>query len=71
MVSKASVVDPVAGGGGGDGGHGGGGMADKAGNKLIEISRPSRIEDLSGAIVRELRKSQVRVFSQLEVVKDL
>lgn len=72
VVSKASVVDPVAAvGGNADGGHGGGGLAGKAGNKLIEISRPSRIEDLSGAIVRELRKNQVRVFSQIEMVKDL
>ena len=72
VVSKASVVDPVAAvGGGTDGGHGGGGLAEKSGNKLIEISRPSRIEDLSGAIVRELRRNQVRVFTQLDMVKDL
>lgn len=72
VVSKASVVDPVAAvGSAADGGHGGSGLAEKAGNKLIEISRPSRIEDLSGAIVRELRKDQVRVFTQLELVKDL
>jgi hypothetical protein len=72
VESKASVVDPVAAvGGGADGGHGGGGLAEKAGNKLIEISRPSRIEDLSGAVARELRKSQVRVFTQLDLIKDL
>ena len=73
VESKASVVDPAAavGGGAEQGGHSAGGLAEKAGNKLIEISRPSRIEDLSGAIIRELRKSQVRVFSQLDFVKDL
>lgn len=72
VVSKASVVDPMAAvGGAAEGGYSGGGLAEKAGNKLIEISRSSRIEDLSGAIIRELRKSQVRVFSQLEMVKDL
>lgn len=73
VISKASVVDPAAavGGAAEGGGHGGGGLAEKSGNKLIEISRPSRIEDLSGAIIRELRKNQVRVFAQLEMVKDL
>ncbi len=73
VVSKASVVDPAAavGGAAEGGGRAAGGLAEKAGNKLIEISRPSRIEDLSGAIIRELRKDQVRVFAQLEMVKDL
>lgn len=73
VVSKASVVDPAAavGGAAEGGGRAAGGLAEKSGNKLIEISRPSRIEDLSGAIIRELRKGQVRVFSQLEMVKDL
>ena len=73
VVSKASVVDPAAavGGAAESGGHAGGGLAEKAGNKLIEISRPSRIEDLSGAIIRELRKNQIQVFSQLDLVKDL
>jgi hypothetical protein len=73
VVSKASVVDPAAAVGSADegGGHVAGGLAEKSGNKLIEISRPSRIEDLSGAIIRELRKNQVRVFSQLELIKDL
>lgn len=73
VISKASVVDPAAavGGAAEGGGHGGGGLAEKSGNKLIEISRPSRIEDLSGAIIRELRKDKVRVFAQLEMVKDL
>lgn len=73
VISKASVVDPAAavGGAAEGGGHVSSGLAEKSGNKLIEISRPSRIEDLSGAIIRELRKNQVRVFSQLELVKDL
>jgi hypothetical protein len=73
VVSKASVVDPVAAAGGAT--EGGGrmisGLAEQAGNKLIEISRPSRIEDLSGAIIRELRKNQIQVFSQTEMVRDL
>jgi hypothetical protein len=73
VESKASVVDPVAAKGGSTegGGRAVSALAEKAGNKLIEISRPSRIEDLSGAVIRELRKNQVRVFTQLELVKDL
>lgn len=38
---------------------------------LTTISRSSRIEDLSGAILRELRKEKVRILSQLVLVRDL
>ncbi len=41
------------------------------GSKLVQISRPSRIEDLSGAVLRELRKDKVRIFSQTDLVKML
>ena len=41
------------------------------GNKLVQISRPSRIEDLSGALLRELRKDKVRIFTQLDRVEVL
>jgi hypothetical protein len=41
------------------------------GSKLVQISRPSRIEDLSGAVLRELRKDKVRIFSQTDRVKTL
>ena len=41
------------------------------GNKLLQISRPSRIEDLSGALLRELRKDKVRIFTQLDRVEVL
>ncbi|MBI2501957.1 MAG: hypothetical protein HYW07_01840 [Candidatus Latescibacteria bacterium] len=74
VESKASVVDPSAAVGGASvesGSSGINALASSAGNKLIEISRPTRIEDLSGAIARELRRDKVRVFSQLEVIKDL
>ena len=74
VESKASVVDPVGAVGGvsvEESSRGISALAEKAGNKLIEISRPSRIEDLSGAIVRELRREKVRIFSQLELVEDL
>ncbi|MDE2809539.1 MAG: hypothetical protein OXN90_14085 [Gemmatimonadota bacterium] len=41
------------------------------GNKLLQISRPSRIEDLSGALLRELRKDKVRIFTQMDRVEVL
>ena len=41
------------------------------GSKLVQISRPSRIEDLSGAVLRELRKDKVRIFSQTDRVNTL
>jgi len=71
--SKASVVDPrVA-----DAAEAQGGYVRytsdlaRTGNKLARISRSSRIEDLSGVVLRELRKDKVRIFSQLELIKDL
>ena len=41
------------------------------GNKLVQITRPSRIEDLSGALLRELRKDKVRIFTQTDRVEVL
>lgn len=41
------------------------------GNKLVQISRPSRIEDLSGALLRELRKDKVRILTQTDRVEVL
>ena len=41
------------------------------GNKLLQISRPSRIEDLSGALLRELRKDKVRILTQTDRVEVL
>ena len=46
-------------------------LASTAGAALTTISRPSRIEDLSGAVLRELRKDKVRVFSQLVYIDEL
>lgn len=73
VESRASVVDPWAAVGGAkvESSSGINALSQSAGNKLIEISRPTRIEDLSGAIARELRRDKVRVFSQLELIKDL
>ena len=69
--SKASVVDPrLTSDTGGSDRRITNDMA-RAGNKLLSISRPSRIEDLSGAILRELRKDKVRVFSQLDQIEEL
>ena len=71
--SKASVVDPRA----ADAAEAQGGHVRytsdlaRTGNKLTRISRPSRIEDLSGIVLRELRKEKVRIFSQLELIEDL
>ena len=41
------------------------------GNKLVQITRPSRIEDLSGALLRELRKDKVRIFTRTDRVEVL
>jgi hypothetical protein len=71
--SKASVVEPRA----ADAAEAQGGYVRytsdlaKTGNKLTRISRPSRIEDLSGVVLRELRKDKIRIFSQLELIEDL
>lgn len=42
-----------------------------AGNRLLQITRPSRIEDLSGALLRELRRDKVRIFTQTDRVEVL
>ncbi|MEE2659868.1 MAG: hypothetical protein VX733_15275 [Candidatus Latescibacterota bacterium] len=43
----------------------------RAGSGLMEISRPSRIEDLTRSILHELRKEKLRIFTDLEQVVDL
>ena len=43
----------------------------KLGNRLLQITRPSRIEDLSGALLRELRKDKVRILTQTDRVEVL
>ncbi|NKB68670.1 MAG: hypothetical protein GKR89_16525 [Candidatus Latescibacteria bacterium] len=69
--SKASVVDPrLTADTGATDRRSTNNMAN-TGNKLLRISRPSRIEDLSGAILRELRKDKVRVFSLLDQIEEL
>lgn len=73
VESKANVVDPrVANSAAASQGQQAvtNSLASK-GSKLVQISRPSRIEDLSGAVLRELRKDKVRIFSQTDRVKTL
>lgn len=41
------------------------------GNKLLQISRPSRIEDLSKALLHELRRDKVRILTQTDRVEVL
>ena len=41
------------------------------GSKLVQITRPSRIEDLSGALLRELRKDKVRILTQTDRIEVL
>ena len=73
VESKASVIDPQATIGGGDPNAGTALTNNLAqvGNELVTISRPSRIEDLSGSVLRELRRDQVRVLLSLDKVEDL
>tara|TARA_B110000116_G_C16391945_1_gene383376 strand:- start:147 stop:602 length:456 start_codon:yes stop_codon:yes gene_type:complete len=43
----------------------------EAGNAIMVISRNSRIEDLTRTLLRELRRDKLRVFSELDRVRDL
>ncbi len=70
--SKAAVIDPRAAPSSAQGGeqYMTNDMA-RQGQELTLISRPSRIEDLSGAILRELGKDRVRIFTQLARIDGL
>ena len=72
VTSKANVVDPNA--ALGDSDMGGGRSINalaEAGNTIMVISRNSRIEDLTRSLLRELRRDKLRVFSELDRVRDL
>ena len=72
VTSKANVVDPNA--ALGDRDMGGGRSINalaEAGNAIMVISRNSRIEDLTRSLLRELRRDKLRVFSELDRVRDL
>ncbi len=72
VVSKANVVDPrVAGSANSQGEQYVTNALASQGSKLVQISRPSRIEDLSGSVLRELRKEKLRIFSQMDRVEQL
>lgn len=73
VTSKASVLERRVGAGAEVAGPGTGsisGLAEES-SGIMEISRPCRLEDLSGAVLRELRRDKVRVFSDLEKVENL
>ena len=73
VESKANVVDPrTANSSGSSQGtqYMVNALASK-GTRLVQITRPSRIEDVSGALLRELRKDKVRIFTQMDWVEVL
>ena len=72
VESKANVVDPrIANSASSQGTQYVTNALASQGNKLLQITRPSRIEDLSGALLRELRKDKVRIFTQTDRVEML
>lgn len=73
VTSKASVLNRRAGTGGAAADAGTGSinsMAEESAG-IMEISRPCRLEDLSGAVLRELRQEKVRVFADLDKIDNL
>ena len=72
VTSKANVVDPNAALGDSDvvGGRSINALAE-AGNAIMVISRNSRIEDLTRTLLRELRRDKLRIFTELDRVRDL
>ena len=72
VTSKANVVDPNAALGDSDvvGGRSINALAE-AGNAIMVISRNSRIEDLTRTLLRELRRDKLRIFAELDRVRDL
>ena len=74
VESKASVIDPRAADAAAAQGGGQQYVTNELANKgspLATISRPSRIEDLSGSVLRELRKEKLRVFAQFVLLEEL
>lgn len=74
VTSKAAVLErrAVVGGGATEPSSGSSisALAD-VGAAIMEISRPCRIEDITGAVLRELRRDSLRVFVDLEDIADL
>ena len=72
VESKANVVDPrTANSAGSQGSQYITNALASEGNRLVQITRPSRIEDLSGALLRELRKDKVRILTQTDRIEVL
>ena len=69
VVSKASVIDPLAAVGSRYPGQET--SFDPTQTQLAEVTRPSRIEDLSGALLRELRRPELRTLVDLHTVADV
>ena len=72
VVSKANVVDPNA--ALGDSEYSPGRSINslaEVGNAIMVISRPSRIEDLTRSLLRELRLDQLRIFAEFDRVTSL
>ena len=71
VKSTASVIDPRAAvsAAGSDRQSSSIGLVE--GGELMTISRPSRIEDLSGATLRELRQDKVRIYTDIARIVDL
>jgi len=66
VVSKASVIDPLAAVGSRYPGQET--TFDPTQTQLAEVTRPSRIEDLSGALLRELRLPELRTLVDLRSI---
>ena len=72
VESKANVVDPrTANSAGSQGTQYVTNALASEGSRLVQITRPSRIEDLSGALLRELRKDKVRILTQMDWIEVL
>ena len=72
VTSKASVLErrSVVGGGTTERSANSISALADVGAAVMEISRPCRIEDVSGAVLRELRRDSIRVFVDVAEVKD-
>jgi len=73
VTSKAGVLErrSVVGGGATEQGSSSISALADVGTAIMEISRPCRIEDISGAVLRELRRDSIRVFVDIVEVEDL
>ena len=71
VESKANVVDPRTANSAGSQNTQITNALASQGSRLVQITRPSRIEDLSGALLRELRKDKVRILTQMDWVEVL